>query len=61
MADEACVCQVFSTNEDWSVSFEDFLDMFSVFSELASWDLKETYVFHIYDFDQDNFIDKSQQ
>lgn len=52
------ICQVFSTSEDGSLSFEDFLDMFSVFSESAPWDLKATYAFRIYDFDEDNFIDK---
>lgn len=53
------MCQVFSTNGDGSLSFEDFLDMFSVFSEAAPWDLKATYAFRIYDFDEDNFIDKN--
>ena len=52
------ICQVFSTSEDGSINFEDFLDMFSAFSEKAPWDLKAAYAFRIYDFDHDRYIGK---
>ena len=50
------ICQVFSTSEDGSISFEDLLDMFSAFSDKAPWDLKAAYAFRIYDFDHDRYI-----
>jgi Ca2+-binding EF-hand superfamily protein len=50
------ICQVFSTSEDGTINFEDFLDMFSAFSEKAPWDLKAAYAFRIYDFDHDRYI-----
>ncbi len=49
------VCEVFST-DGRGLHFEDFLDMFSVLSERAPWDLKATYAFRIYDFNDDAAI-----
>ena len=46
---------MFST-DDVGLNFEDFLDMFSVLSEHAPWDLKASYAFRIYDFNNDNDI-----
>ena len=51
------ICEVFSTNGQ-GLHFEDFLDLFSVFSEGAPWDLKATYAFRIYDFNGDAAICK---
>lgn len=52
------MCEVFSTGSR-GLHFEDFLDMFSVFSERAPWDLKATYAFRIYDFNNDAAICRS--
>lgn len=41
------------------MTLEDFLDMFSVLSEMAPRDLKACYAFKIYDFNNDDFICKS--
>lgn len=49
------ICEVFST-DGRGLHFEDFLDMFSVLSERAPWDLKATYAFRIYDFNDDAAI-----
>lgn len=49
------ICEVFSTDGK-GIQFEDFLDMFSVLSERAPWDLKATYAFRIYDFNGDSAI-----
>ncbi|VDM94889.1 unnamed protein product [Thelazia callipaeda] len=48
------ICQVFSDNGDGNLTFDDFLDMFSVFSEMAPLQLKLKYAFRIYDFDGDD-------
>lgn len=42
------ICMVFSSNHDGDCNFEDFLDMLSVFSELAPISLKAEYAFRIY-------------
>lgn len=44
------ICRVFSTsdNGDDSMSFEDFLDMLSVFSDSATSDIKSHYAFRIF-------------
>ena len=52
------MCEVFSTGNR-GLHFEDFLDMFSVFSERAPWDLKATYAFRIFDFNNDAAICRS--
>ncbi|XP_029430426.1 calcium and integrin-binding protein 1 isoform X2 [Rhinatrema bivittatum] len=53
------ICHVFSTSEyqDDSMSFEDFLDMLSVFSDSASPEIKSHYAFRIFDFDDDGTLD----
>lgn len=50
------ICQVFSEDCSGNLTFDDFLDMFSVFSEAAPREVKAFYAFKIYDFDQDNFL-----
>ena len=40
------------------MKFEDFLDLMSVFSERCPAEIKAYYAFHIYDFDEDGFINK---
>ncbi|KAM5171128.1 calcium and integrin-binding protein 1 [Mantella aurantiaca] len=54
------ICHVFSTSKqgDDSMSFEDFLDMLSAFSESASLDIKSHYAFRIFDFDGDGALNK---
>ncbi|XP_074863104.1 calcium and integrin-binding protein 1 [Carettochelys insculpta] len=54
------ICQVFSTSEDGdgSMSFEDFLDMLSVFCDSATADVKSHYAFRIFDFDDDGTLDR---
>ena len=52
------ICEVFST-DGYGLNFEDFMDLFSVFSERAPWDLKATYAFRIFDFNKDNAICKN--
>ena len=44
------ICDVFSTSErlDGSLSFEDFLDMMSAFSDDAPKNLKAEYAFKVY-------------
>lgn len=46
---------MFATDQE-GLNFEDFLDMFSVLSVHAPWDLKAAYAFRIYDFNNDNLI-----
>ncbi|NXL20456.1 CIB1 protein, partial [Setophaga kirtlandii] len=55
------ICHVFSTSEtkDGSMSFEDFLDMLSVFSDSATSDIKSCYAFRIFDFDNDGILDRN--
>ncbi|XP_073999246.1 calcium and integrin binding family member 2 [Rhodnius prolixus] len=50
------ICEVFSSDGSGDQSFEEFLDMLSVFSEQATRDIKVYYAFKIYDFDGDNSI-----
>lgn len=50
------ICKIFSSSDDGSMSFEDFLDMMSVFSDNAPRSLKAEYAFKIYDFDEDNML-----
>lgn len=42
------ICEVFSRDGKGNLSFEDFLDMLSVFSEQAPRDIKVFYAFKIY-------------
>ncbi|XP_045603945.1 calcium and integrin-binding family member 2 [Procambarus clarkii] len=50
------VCEVFSGERSASLTFDEFLEMFSVFSEAAPRDIKATYAFKVYDFDGDGFL-----
>lgn len=50
------ICEVFSSEDDSSMNFEDFLDMASVFSDSAPKSVKAEYAFRIYDFDGDDYI-----
>ncbi|KAK3097113.1 hypothetical protein FSP39_006498 [Pinctada imbricata] len=52
------ICEVFSEDGSGDLTFDDFLDMFSVFSEAAPRDIKTVYAFKIYDFDGDNYLNK---
>uniref|UniRef100_A0A2I2Z4F1 Calcium and integrin-binding protein 1 n=1 Tax=Gorilla gorilla gorilla TaxID=9595 RepID=A0A2I2Z4F1_GORGO len=53
------ICRVFSTSpaKD-SLSFEDFLDLLSVFSDTATPDIKSHYAFRIFDFDDDGTLNR---
>lgn len=42
------MCQVFSSSQDGNCTFEDFLDMMSVFSPMAPADVKAEHVFRIF-------------
>jgi len=50
------ICLVFSTSKDGDCTFEDFLDMMSVFSEDAPVSVKAEYAFRIFDFDGDDML-----
>ncbi|XP_062602006.1 calcium and integrin-binding protein 1-like [Saccostrea cucullata] len=50
------ITTVFSSSGDGSMTFEDFLDMMSVFSDNAPKNVKVEYAFRIYDFDEDEVI-----
>ena len=52
------ICEVFSADGTGDMGFEDFLDMFSVFSENATRDVKASYAFRIYDFDCDGYLNE---
>ncbi|KAM9791198.1 calcium and integrin-binding family member 3 isoform 1-T1 [Syngnathus typhle] len=53
------IAEVFSEDGQGNMTLDDFLDMFSVLSEMAPRDLKAYYAFKIYDFNNDDFICKS--
>ena len=42
------ICDVFSSTDDGNMTFEDFLDMMSVFSDGAPKNVKVEYAFRIY-------------
>uniref|UniRef100_A0A3Q3X512 EF-hand domain-containing protein n=1 Tax=Mola mola TaxID=94237 RepID=A0A3Q3X512_MOLML len=52
------ICHVFSTSEenDGSLTFEDFLDLLSAFSDSATLEIKSHYAFRIF-FDDDGTLD----
>ncbi|XP_055970097.1 calcium and integrin-binding family member 2 isoform X3 [Sorex fumeus] len=52
------IVEAFSEEGDGNLTFNDFVDMFSVLCESAPRDLKASYAFKIYDFNTDNFICK---
>ncbi|KAM8892339.1 calcium and integrin-binding protein 1 [Spinachia spinachia] len=53
------ICYVFSTsdNKNGSLTFEDFLDLLSAFSDSATMEIKSHYAFRIFDFDDDGTLD----
>uniref|UniRef100_A0A3B5MYE7 Calcium and integrin binding family member 3 n=1 Tax=Xiphophorus couchianus TaxID=32473 RepID=A0A3B5MYE7_9TELE len=53
------IAEVFSEDGEGNMTLDNFLDMFSVLSEMAPRDLKAYYAFKIYDFNNDDFICKS--
>lgn len=53
------ICKVFSEDGSGDVTFEDFLDMMSVFSENATRDVKASYAFRIYDHDNDGYLNRN--
>ncbi|XP_059951099.1 calcium and integrin-binding family member 2 isoform X1 [Mesoplodon densirostris] len=52
------IVEAFSEDGEGNLTFNDFVDMFSVLCESAPRDLKANYAFKIYDFNTDNFICK---
>uniref|UniRef100_A0A670ZHM1 Calcium and integrin binding 1 n=1 Tax=Pseudonaja textilis TaxID=8673 RepID=A0A670ZHM1_PSETE len=54
------LCRIFSTAEpgEAALSFEDFLDLLSVFSDSATPEVKSHYAFRLFDFDDDGTLDK---
>ncbi|GMT07005.1 hypothetical protein PENTCL1PPCAC_29179, partial [Pristionchus entomophagus] len=50
------ICEVFSEDGSANLSFDSFLDMFSVLSEMAPLQLKLKYAFRIYDYDGDESL-----
>ncbi|KAG7456550.1 hypothetical protein MATL_G00237000 [Megalops atlanticus] len=50
------IAEVFSEDGEGNMTLDDFLDMFSVLSEMAPRDLKAYYAFKIYDFNNDGYI-----
>ncbi|XP_072356676.1 calcium and integrin-binding family member 4-like [Scyliorhinus torazame] len=52
------ICKVFSWNKEGLFSFDEFLEMMSVFSENASLSVKADYAFRIYDLNGNDYIDQ---
>lgn len=50
------ICLVFSSTKDGCCTFDDFLDMMSVFSNSAPKSVKAEYSFRIFDFDNDDYL-----
>ncbi|GLV46163.1 Calcium and integrin binding family member 2 [Carabus blaptoides fortunei] len=50
------ICRVFSSSHDGDCTFEDFLDMMSVFSDAAPKPVKAEHAFRIFDFDGDDML-----
>ncbi|XP_069128281.1 calcium and integrin-binding family member 2-like [Argopecten irradians] len=50
------ITKVFSSDGSGDMTFEDFLDMMSVFSDNAPKNVKVEYAFRIYDFDGDDML-----
>ncbi|XP_029845112.2 calcium and integrin-binding family member 3 [Ixodes scapularis] len=53
------ICKVFSHDGSGNMTFDDFLDMLSVFSEPSPRDVKVFYAFRIYDYDEDQMLGPS--
>ncbi|KAL1123740.1 hypothetical protein AAG570_001513 [Ranatra chinensis] len=50
------ICRVFSSSHDGDCTFEDFLDMMSVFSDATPKSVKAEHAFRIFDFDGDDML-----
>ncbi|KAF2365541.1 EF-hand domain [Trinorchestia longiramus] len=50
------ICEVFSEDKSGNLNFDQFLDLFSTFSEAAPREMKVIYAFNIYDFDGDGYL-----
>lgn len=50
------ICKVFSSLDSGDMTFDDFINMCSLFNEQCPRDTKIYYAFQIYDFDGDGFI-----
>lgn len=50
------ICKVFSSSTDGDCTFEDFLDMMSVFSDASPKSVKAEHAFRIFDFDGDDML-----
>ncbi|XP_072516302.1 calcium and integrin-binding family member 2-like [Salminus brasiliensis] len=50
------IVETFSEDGKGNLTFNDFVDMFSVLSEMAPLELKTIYAFKIYDFNRDGFL-----
>ncbi|XP_018578010.1 calcium and integrin-binding protein 1 [Anoplophora glabripennis] len=50
------ICKIFSSSQDGDCTFEDFLDMMSVFSQSAPKSVKAEHAFRIFDFDGDDML-----
>ncbi|KAL7293368.1 hypothetical protein TKK_0013136 [Trichogramma kaykai] len=50
------ICKVFSSTQDGNCTFEDYLDMMSVFSDAAPKSVKAEHAFRIFDFDGDDML-----
>ncbi|XP_030221925.1 calcium and integrin-binding protein 1 [Gadus morhua] len=54
------IVRVFSTSESRDgLTFEDFLDLLSAFSDSATLEIKSHYAFRIFDFDDDGTLDEN--
>ncbi|XP_014775000.1 calcium and integrin-binding family member 2 [Octopus bimaculoides] len=53
------IFQVFSADNSGNLTFDEFLDLFSIFSDSAPRELKASYAFKIYDFDNDKSLGKT--
>nr|BAN20551.1 calcium and integrin-binding protein 1 [Riptortus pedestris] len=50
------ICKVFSSSHDGDCTFDDFLDMMSVFSDSTPKSVKAEHAFRIFDFDGDDML-----
>uniref|UniRef100_A0A0V0G8A0 Putative ca2+-binding kinase n=1 Tax=Triatoma dimidiata TaxID=72491 RepID=A0A0V0G8A0_TRIDM len=50
------ICKVFSSSQDGDCTFEDFLDMMSVFSDSTPKSVKAEHAFRVFDFDGDDML-----
>uniref|UniRef100_A0A182IRM9 Uncharacterized protein n=1 Tax=Anopheles atroparvus TaxID=41427 RepID=A0A182IRM9_ANOAO len=53
------ICKVFSSSNDGDITFEDFLDMMSVFSDAAPKSVKAEHAFRIYGRCGENILEEA--